>query len=155
MKLLPLFLAGATLSGSGPIFETEPNDRLESADLVGPLVPGIERVVLGALRGPDDRDSFRFEVPHPGLMDLRLMTGAVSSPVATRGTEPGALGMESTPFFYAAILIFDAEHRLVLAYETVEANTLMLGLPMLEDFTVQVLFAGGTPGPYSLGVEAH
>ena len=156
MKLLPLFLAGATLGGGGPIFESEPNDRLHQADLVGTLAPGIERTALGRLRNQFDADSFRFEVAQPGLMDLSLMTGAESSAVAVRdAVEPGGPAPESTPFFYAAILIFDAQDRLVLAHEATEANILILGLPMLEDFTVQVRFAGGTPGPYSLGIEAR
>jgi hypothetical protein len=152
-------LPGAALEqgpfgGPGPADETEPNDRLSSAGLLG-LMPAYDPLaVWGEIAHRNDLDVYRVDVGRPTSLDIRVVTGACSLPLAGSG----ATGSVYTASFFPVLQIYGPDGRLVLTHVSVAPNLLLLDLavPLFnQSFYVRVSAFPGSLGPYALQVKVH
>lgn len=136
---------------SGPVFESEPNDRLIQADLVGLLEPGVVHSVLARLRTATDADSFAFYSPGAMTMDLAVLTGASSYPLGTGLGDPDHVGS-----FDPLVMIFTDAGDLVFVHVGQGWSLLLLDLPLPPRpgwFVLQIRSASGEFGPYVVSVS--
>ena len=156
IKITSSLLAVMALNGgpSGPIHESESNDRLEAADYLGALSAHQQLKAVGSIGHRFDIDSFRFEVREPVAIDITVLTAAATLPagVAARGAAT------PDPGFLPLVLLFDSHGQLIFWHQADLPNLLIIGLslPSGEDwFTLQLISGTGAQGSYWLTLAAQ
>ena len=140
--------------GPGPGDESEPNNRVSNADMLG-LMPAYDPLaVWGEIAHRNDLDVYRVGVRMPTSLDIRVVTGACSLPIAGSG----ATGSTYTASFLPVVRIYGPDGRLVFTYVSLAPNLLLvdLAVPLVnQSFYVQVSAFPGSLGPYALQVSVH
>jgi hypothetical protein len=146
--------ADRTFGGHGPGNEVEPNDRLSNADVLGQMPADEPLAVWGEIVHKHDLDTYRVEIRMPTSLDVRVLTGAASLPIAGSGASGGIY----TPSFIPVLRVYGPDGRLVFMEISDAPNMLLLDLevPLFNQcFFLELSALPGSYGPYALQVEVH